>query len=67
MYQMDSSDASLYGGIVGVAAVYVIIASFIYVAYGEEKGLEKRYKEIKKDKWEDSWAANSLIFKTSQH
>jgi hypothetical protein len=49
MYNMSSSDAALYGGIIGVCAVYVIIASFIYVAYGEEKDLEKRYKEIKKD------------------
>ncbi|KAI6183324.1 hypothetical protein M3Y97_00477200 [Aphelenchoides bicaudatus] len=50
VYHMSSADASLYGGIVGVAAVYVIIALYIYSAYNEEKGLETRYKEIKKNK-----------------
>jgi hypothetical protein len=52
MYNFSTSDSALYGGIVGVCAVYAIIAAFIYVAYGEEKDLEKRYKEIKKDKKE---------------
>lgn len=44
---MSDSDASLYAGIVGVAVVYIVVCSFIYIAYKEEKELEKRYKEVK--------------------
>lgn len=44
---MSDSDAALYGGIIGVIAVYVIVCGFVWIAYREEKDLEKRYKELK--------------------
>jgi hypothetical protein len=46
-YDMSDSDAALYGGIIGVIAVYVIVCGFVWIAYREEKDLEKRYKELK--------------------
>jgi len=46
-YEMSDADASLYGGIVGVFAVYVIVIGFVVVAYREEKETGEKLKRLK--------------------
>ncbi|KAI6172295.1 hypothetical protein M3Y98_00957000 [Aphelenchoides besseyi] len=47
VYHMPSDQAILYSGIVGVLCVYLIIAAFIYIAWREEKYIERRNEESK--------------------
>ncbi|KAI6197204.1 hypothetical protein M3Y94_01196700 [Aphelenchoides besseyi] len=49
VYHMPSDQAVLYSGIVGVLCVYLIIAAFIYMAWREEKYIERRHKESKNE------------------